>query len=72
MKNYMFSLTLIMISTLTFAEGEKPSRNIDCCHTGLCKTDIPLCPGVNRNPERREVNQKLSSRGRRSSRAINQ
>jgi hypothetical protein len=69
MKIFILSLSLMMISLVTFAEGEKPSRNIDCCHTGLCKTDIPLCPGVSRNPERREVSQKILNRGRRSSKA---
>jgi hypothetical protein len=69
MKTFILTLALTISSFSSFAEGEKASRNIDCCHTGLCKTDIPLCSGVSRNPERREVNQKLTNRGRRSSKA---
>ena len=72
MKILILSFTFMMMSLPALAEGEKASRNIDCCHTGLCKTDIPLCPGVSRNPERREVNQKISNRSKRSSKATSE
>ena len=58
MKILILSFTFIMISLSAMAEGEKASKNIDCCHTGLCKTDIPLCYGVSRNSETRQPNPK--------------
>ena len=72
MKILILSFTFMMMSLPAIAEGEKASRNIDCCHTGLCKTDIPLCPGVSRNPERREVNQKINKRSSKASNASGQ
>jgi hypothetical protein len=71
MKILILSFTLMMMSLPALAEGEKASRNIDCCHTGLCKTDIPLCPGVSRNPERREASPKKRQSSR-SSRVTNE
>jgi hypothetical protein len=63
MKILILSFTFIMISLPALAEGEKASKNIDCCHTGLCKTDIPLCFGVSRNSETRQANpKKIGSR----------
>jgi hypothetical protein len=47
----LFSLASLF-SITTYAEGEKSSPNIDCCHTGLCRNDIPLCPGVTRKAAR--------------------
>jgi hypothetical protein len=69
MKILILCFTFVMMSLPALAEGEKASRNIDCCQTGLCKSDIPLCFGVSRNPERREVNQKISRGSKRSSKA---
>jgi hypothetical protein len=72
MKILILSFTFMMMSLPALAEGEKASRNIDCCHTGLCKTDIPLCPGVSRNPERREASPKKPKQSSRSSKVSNE
>jgi len=62
----------MMISLPALAEGEKASKNIDCCHTGLCKTDIPLCFGVSRNSETRQVNTKKNKESNNASKTSRQ
>jgi hypothetical protein len=64
----LFSLASLLSFTAS-AEGEKSSPNIDCCHTGVCRNDIPLCPGVTRKPERREINTSKKVKGNKGSKA---
>ena len=55
MKYLIIASLVSLFSFSASAIGEKSSPNIDCCHTGLCRTDVPLCPGVSRKAERREA-----------------
>lgn len=64
MKFILFASLITFYGSLASAEGERSSPSIDCCHTGLCKTDIPLCPGVSRKAERRESSGKRPGRGK--------
>ncbi len=58
MKYFTIAILSTLFSLSVMAQGEKSSPNIDCCHTGLCKSDIPLCPGVSRKAEKREMTPK--------------
>ena len=64
MKYLLLAAVTTLLSLNVMAQGEKSSPNIDCCHTGLCKSDIPLCPGVSRKAEKREVTPKKVEAGR--------